>query len=336
MFLLVGTREQASPRYRVIQFVDELQRQGFEVELRYPEKKRKGVMRAYGNYVEQQRVLDKVNLFDIVFIQKRLFPVSFINKLAKSDVKIVFDFDDAIFSSQNNKSLISSIRTDKRFKAVCKYSNLVLAGNQYLFDHAVKAGGKQVKVFPTVIDGKRYETIRRRNETDQVILGWIGQTVNYDYLRSIEPVLSSLSDDHMVKLKVISRPPFEMKGVCVEVIEWSEDEEINELAMIDIGLMPIPDNEWAKGKCALKAIQYMAAGVPVVCSDVGANREVVRDQVDGFLVSNDSEWKFAIENLIKDRALRRQIGESGRERALSVFNLSCVASTLGRWLDELK
>ena len=141
--------------------------------------------------------------------------------------------------------------------------------------------------------------------------------------------------DRTLLLRVISRGDIRIDGIDVEVLEWEEDREVEDLLSIDIGLMPMPDDEWTRGKCALKAIQYMAAGIPVVCADVGANREVVREGVDGFLAADEAGWQRALERLIEDKALRQRMGQCGRERVAQHFSLHEAAKHMAGWFDEL-
>jgi glycosyltransferase involved in cell wall biosynthesis len=154
-------------------------------------------------------------------------------------------------------------------------------------------------------------------------------------LESLHPILSKISKEYSnVKILIISRGMPNLPDVKLETREWSEEKETDDLLSIDIGLMPMANDDWSKGKCALKAIQYMAAGIPVVCADVGANREVVRHAIDGFRSSTDIEWKTYLERLINDSKLRATMGKSGRKRIKQYYNLENESRTLATWLHE--
>ncbi len=336
LFILAGTRQEASPRYRAIQFIPYLEKHGFQAELHFPAEKPSGIKRVFATIREEREIIRKARRNDIVFIQKRLFRPAFVKQLKRYGAKLVFDFDDSILTSQNaHRSTLTRLRSRNRFHAICEHADLILAGNQYLAEQAGH-GRATVKVLPTVIDAARYVDLEQKGDIKEIVLGWIGQPVNYGYLQALAPVLARLGKAHPnIKLRVISRGEFKMDGIPLETLTWQEHSEVHDLAQVDIGLMPIPDNEWARGKCALKAIQYMATGLPTVCSDIGANREVVRDGIDGFLAGDESEWFDALERLITDPALRNRMGAAARARAIQHFSLHETAKHMIAWLNEL-
>lgn len=335
LFILAGTKQQASPRYRVIQYIPKLKKAGFSIEVHYPTKKQKGIMRAFSSFIENRNIIQKSINHDIVFIQKRLFNKSLVKKLKENGAKLVFDFDDSILASQQEKSFTTRKRTIKRFKSICKHADLIIAGNKHLAQQTIEPTGT-VRVLPTVVNIDRYLPQEQPHIDNSIIIGWIGQPVNHEYIIEIEPALRQLAEKYPnLMLHVISRGKFTINGVNVKNIEWNEKDETQLLRQIDIGIMPIPDNEWSKGKCALKAIQYMAAGIPVVCSNIGANREVVRDKTDGYLVDTLSEWESALEILISNHELRYQMGTSGRTRVQKHYTLDTAAELMSKWLSEL-
>ncbi len=336
LLLTVGPRQRASARYRILQFIPELEQLGFELETLLPAPKPKtGTARLFSRMREEAEILRHARRADIVFIQKRLFRQALLRKLHASGVKIVFDFDDSITVTHDEHwSWLTQWKISQRFHATCRQADLVLAGNGYLADQA-RAYAKRVEILPTVVDFTRYHSGAQGNE-NRVVLGWIGQPANYCYLQTLAPVLSALSKTHpSLVLRVISRGDIQLDGVAVEIHTWEESREVEDLLAIDIGLMPMPDDEWTRGKCALKAIQYMAAGVPVVCADVGANREVVRDGIDGLLAADETEWLRALQHLIEDKPLRQRMGQCGRERVEQHFSLHEAAKRMAGWFDEL-
>lgn len=338
LFLTVGPRQRASARYRVMQFIPGLENLGFETRILTPAKKPHSTwQRLAARNAEDREILRHAEWADIVFIQKRLFHTSLLRRLKEGGRILVFDLDDSITTTHNNHwSRFTEWKIQQRFKAVCQLADLIIAGNAYLAGLADRHAPR-VEILPTVVDLSRY-SIKTHGQSPRLVLGWIGQPSSLEYLESLTPILRRLCDRHPnLWLHVICKGQANLPGVRVQYFDWSEEREVKDLLDIDIGLMPLPDDEWIKGKCALKAIQYMAAGLPVVCSNVGANPEVVRHNIDGLLVNADKqEWEDAITRLITEPALRTRMGQSGRERTESRYSLSHATERLASWLEALQ
>lgn len=336
LFLTISDRHGASSRYRVFQFLPALESAGFNVKVLLPSKAPgRGLARLWSGLAEQWAILKAAKDADLVFVQKRLFSAGFVRRLSALGKPLVFDLDDAIFTSpKSNWSGSTRRRTLGRLRAILSAAEVVVTGNNFLRDYAVPFA-RRVEVIPTVVDMERYLT-KNHYPSTSVVLGWIGHSVNHPYLQNLAGVLGQLSLQFPgLRLLVVSDIDFSMPGVPVENRRWSEAGEIKDLLDMDIGLMPLPDDEWSRGKCALKAIQYMASGLPVVCSAVGANREVVRDEVDGYLVSNDAQWLTALSSLIASPDIRRSMGEAARQRALERFSLAAAAPRMAALLQGL-
>lgn len=336
LFLTISDRHGASSRYRVFQFQPALESAGFDVRVLPPTKAPgRGLARLWSSLVEQRAILKAAQDVDLVFVQKRLFGARFVKRLLKLDKPLVFDLDDAIFTSpKNNWSGSTRHRTLGRLTAIFSAAELVITGNNFLRDYAENFA-RRVEVLPTVVDMERYLTKGHQPDAP-VVLGWIGHSVNHPYLQNLSGVLSRLSTQFPgLRLLVVSDIDFSMPGVQVENRRWSEAGEIKDLLDMDIGLMPLPDDEWSRGKCALKAIQYMASGLPVVCSAVGANQEVVRDGVDGYLVSDDEQWYAALSTLMASTDMQRSFGTAARQRVLEHFSLAAVAPRMVALLHGL-
>lgn len=336
LFLTISDRRGASSRYRAFQYIPALEDAGFVVKAMPAAKAPgRGVARIWSGLAEQWTILKAAREADMVFVQKRLFSPRFVSRLAALGKPLIFDFDDAIFTSPTQSwSGKTRKRTVMRLAAILSKAEVVIAGNNFLRDYAVPYA-QRVEVFPTVVDMQRYFP-KNHQPDSEIVLGWIGHSVNHPYLQSLANVLGHLSELYPgLRLLVVSDIDVSIPGVNVENRRWSEDTEIEDLLGMDIGLMPLPDDKWSRGKCALKAIQYMASGLPVVCSAVGANREVVRDGVDGYLVKSDEQWHSALSTLMASHDIRRTFGAAARLRALECFSLVAAAPRMASLLREL-
>jgi glycosyltransferase involved in cell wall biosynthesis len=232
--------------------------------------------------------------------------------LARSGVPYVFDFDDAVwvrYVSPAN-SYLSYLRFPGKTATLCRQARHVIAGNAYLRDYALRYNPR-VSVVPTTIDTETYRPlpvhVRRR-----CVIGWTGSYSTEQYLALVRPALERLRSRYDFRMVVVGGGSFTATGLEVEHRPWRSATEVKDLADFDIGLMPLPDAEWERGKCGLKALQYMALGISVVASPVGCNAEIIQHGSNGFLARNDAEWEDLLGRLLEDVALRRALGEAGR------------------------
>ena len=173
----------------------------------------------------------------------------------------------------------------------------------------------------STINTDTYLPTNRYSNSNQLVLGWSGSHSTSQYLYLLERVLKKISNTHSVKILVIGDASFNIDGIELEAIPWRESTEVDDLRRIDIGLYPLPDEPWVYGKSGLKALQYMALGIPTVASAVGMNFKVIEDGTSGFLVKNDREWITAVTQLIDDPVLRARVGEASRSRVLSTYSV---------------
>jgi glycosyltransferase involved in cell wall biosynthesis len=337
LFLLVGDKLRASVRYRATQFFPLLEKRGFKIDTHFPTTKKSGIFKILSSYQEEEEILRKAQKSDIIFVEKRLFRIGFLKKLKNTNRKIVFDFDDAIMESHNeSRSNSTKNRALERFHATCAISDLVLAGNKYLASKVPNIPG-EVITFPTVVNFEAYQkhSNHPQRKDELIRLGWIGQPVNYHYLEALSSVFENIHRSHPnAILTVISKGDTSIKTIPIEHIEWSEETEIDSLSNIDIGLMPLPNDEYAKGKCSLKAIQYMAMGIPVIASNVGGNADVIRNRTDGYVI-NDADWTDKISHLINNQPLREKMGNSARCNIKENFSLESAAIKMAKYLTNL-
>ena len=200
-----------------------------------------------------------------------------------------------------------------KIDAVMRVAHTVVAGNDYLARRARQAGARHVEIVPTAIDLERYRDLPEAPRDGALTVGWIGIPLNAHYLTMIEPALRAVSATAPVELQVVGAPvPAEFKGIAATSFPWTEDTEISRIAQFDVGVMPLHDTPWERGKCAYKLLQVMAAGKPVIASPVGANRQVVRHGINGFLADTTEEWTQALRQLA-DPALRQAHGRRGAQ-----------------------
>jgi glycosyltransferase involved in cell wall biosynthesis len=253
--------------------------------------------------------------------------------LARSGLPIVYDFDDAVWqphSSQANRAF-QILRYPEKVKRIMRLSREVIAGNGYLRDYALRHNPR-VAVIPTPVDTDLLYPGPQRNGRS-VTLGWIGSHSSAIYLGSLDPVLRHLAERHDLRVKVVGGE-YHSAHARVSTHEWRLDREAADLHSFDIGLMPMPDNPWTRGKCAFKALQYMAVGIPVVCSPVGMNVEVVQDGINGFLARSEADWIERLSLLIENPGLRRAMGQAGRAVVEERYSVKANFPKLLRVLED--
>jgi glycosyltransferase involved in cell wall biosynthesis len=187
-----------------------------------------------------------------------------------------------------------------------------MAGNPYLADYARQFNPQNVTVIPTTIDTDKYHFPENKPENEVPVIGWSGSHSTVQHLDTLRETLQDLAKVAKFRLRVIGTPNYKIEGVDVEAMAWRSETETSDLEPIDIGVMPLPDDQWSKGKCGLKALQYMALGVPTMCSPVGVNSDIIQDGENGFLASAKDEWIEKLKRLLASAELRRKLGAAGR------------------------
>jgi glycosyltransferase involved in cell wall biosynthesis len=225
---------------------------------------------------------------------------------------MLLEFDDAIYLTFFHK---------KKITRLIKMSKHVITGNNFLKNYALQFN-PLVTVIPTVIDTDRYGPKKDYRLQGVVNIGWVGLTYNLPYVWKLEDTLQKLRREiGDYKFTVICSKGLIIDGVESVFKQWSYDNEVENIRCLDIGIMPLSDDEWGKGKCGLKVLQYMACGVPVVASPIGVNKEIINDGENGFLAATDEEWLGKLSLLARDEALRRALGQKGRETVEKNYSL---------------
>jgi glycosyltransferase involved in cell wall biosynthesis len=287
-------------------------------------------------YLKRIRQMVNRQHFDLVWIEKEALPwlpIS-VERTLLVGVPYILDYDDALF---HNYDLHSSFFVRRflghRIDELIRKAHLVMCGNDYLAKRARDAGAAWVEILPTAIDLERYPSrrpvVNRSEEVKKIV--WIGTPSTGQYLKLIYRPLRMLNERYRFKLRVIGAR-LELSGLDVEYVDWSEATEVSSIQACDIGVMPLEDLPWERGKCGYKLIQYMACNLPVVASPVGINKMIVKDNINGFLVQTDKEWFSALETLLNDDDLRWRMGALGRETVEDEF---CVQKTAPRLIKYL-
>jgi glycosyltransferase involved in cell wall biosynthesis len=240
---------------------------------------------------------------------------------------VLFDFDDAIYlrDASGANSLFDRLKFPGKTATLCRLSSVVVAGSEYLAAYA-RRHNPRVVVVPTSIDTDLYVPLERERRSGPVTIGWTGSATSLAYLEMFAPVLRDLLRRRDVAIQVQSNRPPVLSGVPVIWRPWGSKTEVQEICRYDIGIKPMPDTPWSRGKCPMKELQYMALGIPAVCSAVGTSVEVIQDGENGFLAANEEQWLEHLIRLIDDPALRRKIGLAGRRTVEERYSTKVCAS----------
>ena len=283
-------------------------------------------------FVKRTIILFQVNGYDFVFIHREAAPIGppifewIIAKVFKK--KIIYDFDDAIWMTDNlNENFLERlIRWRKKVSSICRWSYKVSCGNDYLYGYA-KQFNSNVVLNPTTIDTKVHSSQttdhshRLSTMDNRLIIGWTGSRSTLKYLKTIEKELQQIENKYPnVEFHVIADASSDLKLKNVVFKPWSVETEISDLAQFDIGIMPLPDDEWSKGKCGFKILQYMALSIPSVASPVGVNSKIINNNINGFLAEGN-QWEEFLSRLIEDATLRVQIGSEGQKTLNNYYSV---------------
>lgn len=282
--------------------------------------------------------------FDLVFIQKGLLSTNlrgFDRLFRWANPKFVFDLDDAVYGRnivQFRKPFLRDLQDENQTKKISASAAAVIAGNRYLQGLA-QDFNPNVFLIPTPVDTRRFRPVTKKAKRNEITIGWIGVSGTFvDYFMGMEGILAKIARQYPVKLKIITRLesiPLKMKKIPLEMVNWTHETEVEEMADFDIGIMPLPDDPWTRGKCGLKLLQYMAMGIPSVASHVGMNGEIIDHGRDGFLVNKPEEWEWRLSELVEDALLRQRMGEAGRQKVVEKYSLEKTAPHLAQVLKNV-
>jgi len=315
-------------RFRLEQWQPLLQQHGVEITYApFEDEELHAVLYQSGDMKEKVRlvarafkrrvsVLRTVREYDLVYVFREaslLGPPVFERWIHRLGVPLIFDFDDAIFVpyiSPSNRYL-SLLKQPTKTKTICRLASHVMAGNPYLAQYARKVNNR-VTIVPTTIDTAKYFFTERRTTVGPPVIVWSGSYSTIQHLDTLRSALQRLAKQEHFRLRVIGTSSYELEGVEVEPMPWRSQTEVEDLRVADIGIMPLPDDRWSKGKCGLKALQYMALGVPTICSPVGVNTDIIQDGHNGLIAATEDEWVTGLTQLLRSSDLRTSLGRAGR------------------------
>ncbi len=355
LFLPTASLKDPGSRYRVYQYLDYLRRQGIVAHCKA------GMSDfVYTRFAPYKGLLAKAIFFGLRALSRFLalfiiwrYDVIFIHRLALPHVypfpemllctvarllgkRIFFDFDDAIFTTYTHRrrTLADKFTDTKRVARIIARCDTVIAGNSYLAAYA-RTYNNNVVIIPTTIDMTRYPSkqVVHKNPGEPYVIGWIGTPSTLPYLNILKPVFQQIAIKHIILIRIIGGQDYVCPGVRVEHLPWSLQEEVSQILTFDIGVMPLSQNEFDRGKCGLKLLQYMAAGIPAVASPVGVNSEIVTDGVNACLAASQEEWVEKLCDLIESVQLRLEMGRRGRE---TVERRYSIEANLPRLIEALR
>ena len=336
--------EGAGYRYRVAQYIPALEQHGFHVTaspfftsdffaIVYDRGRRARKLWMFLRQAARRLAeLATAHRYDLVLIYREALPVGppIIERTLAALVgrPLVYDFDDAVFlpNASGANKLVSRLKWYDKVPTIISLSEQTIAGNEYLATYA-RGRSTAVRVIPTCVDTQTFTPRARTAPPNDVpIVGWIGTHSTTKYLRTLVPVLEQVRQRQPYSLYVVGTDgPFDVPGVAVSAPAWSLEREPLDFQACDVGVYPLADDEWSRGKCGFKAIQFMACGVPVVAAAVGVNCEIIEDGVNGFLASTEREWIDKLTRLLSDAALRQRMGEAARRTIEERYSLAVNA-----------
>ncbi len=322
---LIQSHSLPSSRVRVLNLIPELSKYSICSEaIKYPK-----------SFLKKLKLLIKCNAADVVVVQKNLvsyFDMFLIRLLSK---KLVFDFDDAVYCRQDsNKNNYKQHTRYKKFINVVTKADCLFAGNSVLAK-AASEFNKDVEVIPSAVETRHDFLSEHVESSNAVIIGWVGTPMTLPYLELLGSVLRKLAETYNFELRILCSESVEMPGVNVQFVPWSIETQEQEIAKFEIGVMPLPDAEYAAGKCGYKALQYMAAAVPPVVSDVGINHELVLHRESGIVCEKLDDFYEALKELMEEPVLRKKLGREARQRVEKEYSVHVVASKMAQCLNRL-
>ncbi|NQU94898.1 MAG: glycosyltransferase family 4 protein [Candidatus Omnitrophica bacterium] len=343
LFVSYGTEKAPATRYRVSQYLPQLEKRGIKYRsfsaisgistalmIKSPDF---GPLTKllYYVYVSIERMLRLIHVifiarrFNAIFLQRTTFPFRLEILLKILNKNIIFDIDDAIYlPDKEGRDLVTRIKKYVKKGEVInilKVSKTVIVENEYIREFVSRYCNRVVKI-PGPIDTERFFVLPKEKDKS-VVVGWIGSPATTAYLYMLNDALRRVSEKYdFVKFKFIGLGKYTNPGVRHERVDWSYDSEVRNLQGCDIGIMPMPDNEWTRGKLGCKMLQYMAVGIPAVVSYTPTNAEMIKNGENGFFTVTTEEWIRVLSELIENERLRQTVGQKGRATVVEKCSLT--------------
>lgn len=340
-------------RFRFEQYLNFLRENGFECHLEniITPKDDKYFYKP-GNYLRKGWTIGKAILtriqniiqiedYNLVLLFREALPIgsTFIEKtLNQKGVKMIFDFDDAIWlqNVSNANRTFAFLKDAEKTSQLISYCNMVFAGNQYLANYA-RQFNQNVKIVPTTIDTQEYQRREIEGKKGEICIGWSGSITTIQHFEHALPALKKIKQlfKDKVYFKVIGDGNYENEDIDLKGLPWQKDTELEDLSEIDIGIMPLPDDEWAKGKCGLKGLQYMALEIATIMSPVGVNTEIIQHGLNGYLASTTEEWVHCLSQLVENADLRNKMGQAGRQTVVEKYSVEANKHLYLKYFNEV-
>jgi glycosyltransferase involved in cell wall biosynthesis len=318
VLFITQKKDAPSTKWRLLQFVPHLEKAGVACTV---EEMPAGI-------VARLSQAKRAGGYDVTVLQKRLLPKLILNRLRKNAKALIFEFDDIVTLKRDDEGSIRESPTkDRRFRRTVRVADAVITTNETLAEHARRCGAdaERVHVLPTVIDLARWEPRTPNVETKEVTIGWMGTPSNLPSVEIVRPPLARLCRRfESLSVKVVCESTIALEGVRLIHHPFSPAYEVSDVRSFDIAIAPLVEDSWTRGKVSTKLLAYFGAGLPVVASDVNANRLYIKDGVNGFLVGTLGQWEEKLAKLIDDPGLRRTVGAKARESAEKEFSLSAA------------
>lgn len=308
---------------------------------RYPSKAA-GVAKGH---MRRLRDLTRVAQYDLVYVFMYVTPVlstgmeRTVRKLAK---RVIYDVEDNILVEQNlpkelqPNAIVSAFKGSGKAKFLIREADHVISSSPFLNDFCLEMNHRKACTYvSSSVDTDRFQPATPYSNEQPVTIGWTGTFSSKIFLDQLRPVFQKLAERVDFKLKVIGNFDYELPGVDLEVIQWTAEHEVADLQTFDIGVYPLPIDDWVLGKSGLKAIQYMAFALPCVATEVGTTPNLIQDRVNGRLVKTDDEWVAALEELVRKPELRRQLGQQARKDAVANYSLNAIAKKYDEVLNDV-
>ena len=332
----------AGQRLKYEQYFDYWREQGYEISVsNFMDDSLWNIVYTHGNfilkfygtirgYVRRVFILLRLKKFDLVYIFMWVTPIgsSFFERMVRLlSKKIIFDVEDNVLMEKSNSlnPFMKLLKANSKTHYLIKNADHVITSSPYLNEYCSKVNLKnRCTYISSSVDTSRFLPVNRYNNESIVTVGWTGTFSSKVYLELLNEVFIELARRCNFKLRVIGNFEYSLPGVNLEVIQWSKDNEVIDLQGVDIGIYPLTDNQWVLGKSGLKAIQYMAFGLPTVASNVGTTKKIIQHKKNGWLVDSDSEWVDALEILINDAKMRSKIGRNARKSVLDNYSQEVI------------
>ncbi|MEM6843239.1 MAG: glycosyltransferase family 4 protein [Bacteroidota bacterium] len=327
-----------SQRFRYEQYLSILEEYGYQCQiLSFLDEKTNQVLyqprrtskKAWGIVLGYLRRLSHVwqsRQADAVFIHREATPLGppWVEWLVAQVLRkpIIYDFDDAIWLADQSgvNRWVSRLKWRSKVRQICSWSYRVSGGNAYLANFGQQSGTVSV-INPTTIDTEHYHNQLKNQHDEPLTIGWTGSHSTLKYLTPVTPALNLLAKSYNFRFVVIANRPPDFNLPNLAFIKWNKHTEIEDLLQINIGIMPLPNDPWSKGKCGFKALQYLALGIPAVVSPVGVNTKIVQPDVHGFHALTEDDWYDSLQKLLTDNSLRKKMGQAGREHVINYYSI---------------